>query len=130
MRRSFSRSVPSIAADAEVDKRRAWTLLDSEYGKSVYRFAFAQTGDAELAHDVRQQVFLEAYRDLDRCAQRSSVRSWLFGIARHRCIDAGKASRRWNERFKNEEPEHAASDSTVETELDRQCLQRILSDSL
>jgi RNA polymerase sigma-70 factor (ECF subfamily) len=113
------------------DKRCALTLLATQYSKSVYRFAFARTGDTQIAADVRQQVFLEAYRDLDRYANRSSLRSWLFGIARHRCVDAARASRRWNKRFKNDEPvEHAAADPTLECELDRSRLQRILSESL
>jgi len=112
------------------DKQCVLTLFVAQYGKSVYRFAFARTRDAQIAADVCQQVFLEAYRDLDRYANRSSLQSWLFGIARHRCIDAARTSRRWNVRFKNDEPVEHAADPTLECELDRNRLQRILSESL
>lgn len=81
-----------------------------QYGDSVYRFAHARTRDGYLADDIRQQVFLEAYRDLERFAGLSSVQTWLFGIARHRCLDAMKARARWDNRFKN--------DSTTDAELD------------
>jgi RNA polymerase sigma-70 factor (ECF subfamily) len=36
---------------------------------------------------MRQQTFLEAFRDFDRFQGRSR-RAWLFGIASHRCLDA------------------------------------------
>ncbi len=51
------------------------------YGDSVYQFCCNLLGDRVLAEDVHQQTFLEAFQNLPRFRQRSSVRSWLFGIA-------------------------------------------------
>src|SRR5262245_39551551 len=87
------------------DVRRALTLLMDRYGDAVYRFAYEMTRDEGLADEIRQQVFVEAFRDLGRFERRSAVRSWLFGIARHRALDATKTRRRWWQRFKNEPPE-------------------------
>ena len=84
------------------DVRRALTLLMDRYGDAVYRFAFEMTRDEGLADEVRQQVFVEAFRDLERFEGRSAVRSWLFGIARHRALDASKSRRRWWQRFKGD----------------------------
>jgi RNA polymerase sigma-70 factor (ECF subfamily) len=89
------------------DRRRALTMLMERYGDRVYRFARAMTHDAAVAEDVRQQVFVEAYRDFDRFQRRSALRTWLFGIARHRCMDAAKIRRRWWRRFKNDPPDEA-----------------------
>src|SRR4051812_8974508 len=83
------------AALAQGDRRRALTLLMDRYGEHIYRFAYQMTRDGTVADDVRQQVFVEAYRDLGAFERRSSLRTWLFGIARHRCLDATKLRKRW-----------------------------------
>jgi RNA polymerase sigma-70 factor (ECF subfamily) len=90
----------------ERDQRKdALKLLMDRYGDRVYRFAHAMTRNAAQAEDVRQQVFIEVYRDFARFERRSSLRTWLFGIVRHRCLDASKIQRRWWRRFKNDPPE-------------------------
>lgn len=119
------------AALAIGDKRRALTLLMARHGEGVYRFALAMTGDHHTADDVRQQVFVEAYRDLGRFAGRSSVQTWLYGIARHRCLDAAKARRRWDHRFKNAPPaEIEIDDREPDREIDRNRLAGILATCL
>lgn len=64
------------------------------HGTSVYRYCREALRDAVLAEDVQQQVFIAAFRDLPRFSGRSSVRTWLFAIARHRVLDAVKSRRR------------------------------------
>jgi RNA polymerase sigma-70 factor (ECF subfamily) len=119
------------AAIANGDLRSALTLLMEHYGDSVYRFAHARTRDGYLADDIRQQVFLEAYRDLERFAGLSSVQTWLFGIARHRCLDAMKARMRWDNRFKNDSSADAELDEPdPDRDLDRSRLVRILAEAL
>ena len=78
------------------ERRARLEELMDEHGEAVFGFCVRMLhGHTTLAEDVRQQVFFEAYRDLDRFAAQSSIRSWLFGIARHRCIDAMRNQRRW-----------------------------------
>jgi len=60
----------------------------------VYRYCREALHDASLADDVHQQVFIEAHRDLPMFKRRSTVRTWIFGIARHRVLDAAKSRRR------------------------------------
>lgn len=73
------------------------------YGDSVYQFCCTMLGDRVLAEDVQQQTFFEAFRDLPRFQGRSSLRSWIFGIARHRAYDAVKARRRSQARISPED---------------------------
>ncbi|MCE9579271.1 MAG: RNA polymerase sigma factor [Deltaproteobacteria bacterium] len=84
------------------DASGALRLLMQRHGAAIYRFCREALRDDALAADVQQQVFVEAYRDLARFRGQSSVRTWLFGIARHRCLDAAKGRRRWTQRFKND----------------------------
>src|ERR1041384_4493694 len=115
------------AALAAGDKRRVLPLLMARHGEGVYRYAMAMTHDSHLADEVRQQVFVEVYRDLGHLASAASLPYWIFGIARHRCLDAVNARTRWNQRHKNdpaEDPEPA--DCDPDRELDRVRLARIL----
>jgi RNA polymerase sigma-70 factor (ECF subfamily) len=72
----------------------ALTRLMQRHGAAVYRYCREALRDAALAEDVHQQVFVQAYRDLRRFMGRSTLRTWLFAIARNRVLDAIKARRR------------------------------------
>ena len=129
MANSTAAEAPREDADIEQlidrgDRHRALTELMERYGDRVYRFAYAMTRDSTAAEDVRQQVFIEAYRDFHRFERRSSLRTWLFGIVRHRCLDSSKIRRRWWRRFKNDPPE----DPELEPpDLDRGRIARMLA---
>src|SRR6185503_11342140 len=88
--------------------RAAAQRLMREHGKAVFGLCLRELHDRGLAEDVTQQVFLEAYRDLDRFQHRSSVRTWLFGIAYHRCLDAHKRRQRRLQRIESDESAVAA----------------------
>ena len=79
---------------AQGDMTTALRLLMQRHGAPVYRYCREALRDAVLADDVHQQVFIEAYRDLPAFKRRSSVRTWVFAIARHRVLDAAKSRRR------------------------------------
>nr|WP_249715024.1 sigma-70 family RNA polymerase sigma factor [Micromonospora sp. NBRC 107566] len=52
----------------------------------VWRFAAALV-DAETADDLTQETYLRAFRALAGFEGRSTVRTWLLGIARRACAD-------------------------------------------
>ena len=70
------------------DRRAAVVDLMRAHGAAVLGFCIRVLRDRALAEEVRQQIFLEAFRDFDRFQERASRRAWLFGIASHRCLDA------------------------------------------
>jgi RNA polymerase sigma-70 factor (ECF subfamily) len=69
------------------DRRTAIVDLIRAHGDAVLGLCVRVLRDRELAEEVRQQTFLEAFRDFDRFQGRSSRRTWLLGIAGHRCLD-------------------------------------------
>ncbi len=79
---------------ARGDTDAAVRCVMRRYGVAVYRYCRAGLGDAALAEDVQQQVFVEVHRDLPRFTRRSRLKIWLFAIARHRVYDAAKRRRR------------------------------------
>jgi RNA polymerase sigma-70 factor, ECF subfamily len=116
------------AAHLAGDKRRAVALLMDRHGSGIYRFAMAMTRDRNLAEEIRQQVFVHAYCDLDRVAAGTPLHAWLFGVARNRCLDALRTRGRWYARFKNEAPaESEQSHGEPDRELERGRLARVLA---
>jgi len=104
---SLDPEAEALGAVAQGDWRRALTVLMQAYGSDLYRHCRQVVGDDALAEDVHQIVFVHAYRDLPGFAGRSTLRTWLYSIARHRCLDALKSARRRRRRFplKRELPE-------------------------
>lgn len=104
------------AAIASRDDRRAIALIDASYGASLYRFIRAMVRRDDVADDVYQTTLVEAFRDLRAFAGRSSVRSWLFAIARHRCLDTLKTAKRRDARFTSADQLPEAADPMPPTD--------------
>ena len=61
----------------------AFRRLHELYSQRIYRFAVKRLGDAAEAEDVVQDTFLEVHRCLASWQGRSSLLTWMFGIAHH-----------------------------------------------
>jgi RNA polymerase sigma-70 factor (ECF subfamily) len=103
------------APAGEQAKRDRLTHLMKAYGDLVFRYCLRKLRNRALAEDVHQQVFIEAYRDLDGFQGRSSDSTWLIGIARHRCQDATRSRER---RDKRERLDSRTVDDTVDSDAD------------
>ncbi len=104
---SLDTDLEALGALDRGDRRGALTILMRGYGDAVYQFCRRTLRDPALAEDVHQQVFIQAHDNLPRFSRRSSLKTWLFGIAHHRCLDAAKGKRRFLARFSS------ASDTQV-----------------
>jgi len=58
-----------------------------QHGDSLFRFAVSRVQDPETAADLVQETFLAALRIRDTYAGRSSVRTWLVAILKHKIAD-------------------------------------------
>jgi len=59
----------------------------TDHGDILYRFAMQRAQDSELAADLVQETLLSAWKSKDSFAGKSSVRTWLIGILKHKWID-------------------------------------------
>ncbi len=75
-------------------RTEAFTILMRAYGVPLTAFITRIVRSGEDAKDLNQQVFLEAFRGIDRYEGRASIWSWLCGIAYNRSIDCIKAKKR------------------------------------
>jgi RNA polymerase sigma-70 factor (ECF subfamily) len=58
-----------------------------EHGDCLYRYALLRVRKAEVAEDLVQETFLVAVRTVEQFGGRSSERSWLCGILKHKICD-------------------------------------------
>jgi RNA polymerase sigma-70 factor (ECF subfamily) len=72
----------------------AWVGLVRHHQEAVFRLAYLMLGDADDAQDVAQEVFIRAYRALDRFDEARPLRPWLLEITRNQCYNWGRAFRR------------------------------------
>ncbi len=54
------------------------------YAPPLYRYAYRLSGDHQIAEDLMQETFLEAWRNVDKLQDDNRVSGWLFQILRHR----------------------------------------------
>jgi RNA polymerase sigma-70 factor (ECF subfamily) len=59
----------------------------------VFRFVLRFVRDTALAEDLTNDVFIELYRSADRFEHRSSVSTWLLGMARYKALSARRRDR-------------------------------------
>ena len=57
------------------------------HGDCLYRYALLRLRAPDVAAEIVQETFLEALRAWDSFARRSSERTWLVGILKHRIVD-------------------------------------------
>ena len=110
--------------------RLAMQVLFGRYHVRIYRFALRIVRRETLAEDVISDVFMDVWRQADRFEDRSSVSTWLLGIARNK---AYSALRRRSEEALDEDAAAAVEDLsdtpevTIQKKDKAEVLQRCLS---
>jgi RNA polymerase sigma-70 factor (ECF subfamily) len=69
--------------------------LYDRYQTSVYRTAYAITGDSEVANDLLQDVFLRLYRFADHIDPQRPLEPWLYRMTVNLSYTWIKRSQRW-----------------------------------
>ena len=75
------------------------------YQGRVMGFVRRMVPNSEEAADVTQEVFIKAYQNFTRFDGRSSVRTWLFRIAYHLCVDRARKEDRTPDRVSLVDPD-------------------------
>jgi len=76
------------------DRRRALNIAARHYYKSLVRFSMRYVHDDQRARDVAQTTFAVASETIGDFAGRSTMHSWLCGIARHKALDSAASAKR------------------------------------
>ena len=107
----------------------------NSYENPVYRFILSRMNDPFEASDILNEVMLEVWRGAGRFQGRSAVKSWIFGIARHKTLDRLRSRQRNAARAGEEPSEDIADENAVDpteaiaatqhAEFVRHCLDRM-----
>jgi RNA polymerase sigma-70 factor, ECF subfamily len=93
----------------------AFEALYRRYRAPLYRFLLRQLGDAPLAEEVFQDVWMRVIDARGRYEARERFASWLYAIAHNRLMDAHRADGR--AQFLGPEESEAALESLPAAEL-------------
>lgn len=81
-------------AQAKDGDEAAWLGLVRQHQEAVFRLAYLLLGSTEDAADVMQEVFLRAFRALDRFDASRPLRPWLLEITRNQAYNWRRSIRR------------------------------------
>lgn len=68
-------------------EREAFDRLVERYQRDVYRLCYRYVNNHQDANDMAQEVFMKAYRALDRFRGDSAFSTWLYRIAVNTCLN-------------------------------------------
>ena len=77
----------TLAKEALAGNQAAFEVLVDRYSTGLFNFICRFLGDYHLACDVLQQVLLQLYISLPKLRTGEPLKSWLFQVARNRCLD-------------------------------------------
>lgn len=76
------------------ETRRALALCVERHGASIGRLCMAMLGSQGDADDATQETLLSAHQGFGEYRGTGSVRAWLLGIARNKCLQQLEKGRR------------------------------------
>ncbi len=87
------------------------------YGDFLYRYALSRIADPSVAEDLVQETFLAALKSRDNFQGRSSTRTWLIAILKHKIVDHLRKRAREQASDKVEALSDAAAQSAIDGEF-------------
>ncbi len=70
-----------------------FAVLYERHYRRIYRLAYGMTAQREAAEDLTQEVFLRAYRSLNRFRGEASFATWLHRLAINCCLNGCRRER-------------------------------------
>ncbi len=79
---------------AQAGDHDAFGELIAPYRRELQAHCYRLLGSLQDAEDALQEKLLAAWQDLPRFEQRSTLGTWLYQVATHRCLNALRSARR------------------------------------
>ena len=82
-----------LVAACLAGRREAFDLIVERHRRSVYLLCYRFVGNHEDASDLSQDVFVRAYKGLQRFRGQSSLGTWIYRIGVNVCLNRVSAKR-------------------------------------
>jgi len=96
--------------------KAVFNKIYDEFHQDLFQFIFYMVKDKYLTEDLLQEVYIRVLKSYKNFKGESSLKTWLFSIARHVTIDHFRAKERkrkrileffdWNEKGQNIKDDH------------------------
>ena len=83
-----------VPAHAVWSRRRAAQRWVDEHGEVLWKFCMSRLHDHAAAEEIVQETLLAGMQSFERFTGASSERTWLTGIASHKCADFARGRAR------------------------------------
>ena len=92
--------------------QNALHVFYKRYASTVHAFVTRRLSAGHLAEEVTNDTFIQVWRSASSFEERSSAKTWLLGIAKHKVMDAMRAHYRLadNEQLEADVDHHQAAD--------------------
>jgi RNA polymerase sigma-70 factor (ECF subfamily) len=109
---------------------KAWEDIVLEYQAPLSRYLYNMVRDKELARDLTQDTFIEAYRGISNTKGELKFKSWLYRIATNNAIQVLRRRKiiswtAWTEEKHDREDTENIEDDFAQRELVRDVLDRL-----
>jgi len=112
-------------------RTRAYAEIVRALQPQVLGFLYRMTRDREWAEDLGQEVFLRAYRRLERYDRnKAAFSTWLFTMARNLCLDELRKSRPQRVALEEAAETQAAGDPGPDAALRENELERLIAEAV
>jgi RNA polymerase sigma-70 factor (ECF subfamily) len=108
--------------------REAFARIVHEHQKAVFALAYARLGNVHDAEDVKQEVFVEAWLNMDKLRTHEKVNAWLFKVASNTCKEhSRKMSRREKREVRFAELTEATSSASKQSQEKEEAVMQAVS---
>jgi RNA polymerase sigma-70 factor, ECF subfamily len=87
----------SLVKDILQGNADSFNVLIYRYEYHIYNFIYKNINNLEAARDVTQEVFIAVYNKLYTYKGEYKFSTWLFKIARNKCVDYARKHKRYIE---------------------------------
>lgn len=89
----------------------------NEYFEIIYKYLISLTQNKEIAEELTQETFYRAVKNIKKFKKDSTIKTWLFKIAKNLWIDYYKKSKKCKEVTLDDYNEIILSNNSFEEEL-------------
>jgi RNA polymerase sigma-70 factor, ECF subfamily len=82
-----------LVAAFRAGRREAFDLIVERHRRHVYQLCFRFTGNHEDASDLAQDVFVRAFKGLQKFKNESALSTWLYRVTVNTCLNRAAAKK-------------------------------------